>query len=447
MSLKIKILFLLHSLLQVTMITYGQSDKNDQSLKFNLNESGSHYFKATFLNQTWLRYSKANPGTTQFGATKSSLLDLSLRRTRIQFFGQITDRTFVYFQFGQNNFNMASPKQLGAFFHDALGEYSVLEDNKLKIGGGLTIASGLSRFTQPSIGTILTSDVPVFAQATTGVIDQFSRKLSIYARGQIGPIDYRFILSNPFQPGGNYGVAPSDISVNSNYASNGAGKMYQTYVFYQFFDKEGHTTPYMTGTYLGKKKILNFGAGFIFQNNAMWRKDPVTSDTIQTSLFLFATDFFLDMPLNIEKGTAISAYLGYFNHNYGKDYIRNVGVNNPYTGTTGNASFNGSGTAFPMMGTGNVLYAQAGYLFSKELFGHEEKGTLLPYASAMYASYDALTDPMTVYNIGCNYLISGHKSKLSLNYENRPVFFTQPDGSISSGSRRGLAYLQYQIYL
>lgn len=447
MSFKMKKLFLLFSFFNALTFTYAQSEKIDKSLKINLNEDGSHYFKATFLNQTWLRYSQANPGTTQFGEEKSSLLDISLRRTRIQMFGQITDRTFVYFQFGQNNFNMASPKQLGAFFHDALGEYYLLKDNKLKIGGGLTIASGLSRFTQPSIGTILTADVPVFAQATTGVIDQFSRKLSLYARGQLGKIDYRFILSNPFQPAGNYGAVPAPIASNSNFAASGAGKMYQGYIFYQFFEKEGHTTPYLTGTYLGKKKILNLGAGFIFQNNAMWRKDATNGDTTRSELFLFATDLFLDMPLNTEKGTAISAYIGYFNNNYGKDYIRNVGVNNPYTGTNGNASFNGAGTSFPMMGTGSVLYTQVGYLLPKDLFRSEEKGTLQPYASLMYANYKALNDRVAVYNIGVNYLISGHKSKLSLNYENRPVFYYQPDGMINSGSRRGLAYLQYQIYI
>ena len=40
--------------------------------------------------------------------------------------------------------------------------------------------NGLSRFSQPSIGTIVTMDVPVFAQATVDQTDEFSRKLSVY---------------------------------------------------------------------------------------------------------------------------------------------------------------------------------------------------------------------------------------------------------------------------
>jgi len=41
-------------------------------------------------------------------------------------------------------------------------------------------------------------DVPVFAQATVDQTDEFSRKLSVYARGQVGRLDYRLVLTDPF---------------------------------------------------------------------------------------------------------------------------------------------------------------------------------------------------------------------------------------------------------
>ena len=178
-------------------------------LKYNLNESGSHYFKVTFLNQTWLRYNQSNPGTTVNGDSKSETFDIGLRRTRMQLYGQINDRTFLYFQFGQNNFNYlngfgnvqgaATNRKIAAFFHDAVGEYHVFKGKDyLKLGAGLTIVNGLSRFSQPGVSSILTLDVPVFAQATVDQTDEFSRKLSLYARGQVGKIDYRFALSDPF---------------------------------------------------------------------------------------------------------------------------------------------------------------------------------------------------------------------------------------------------------
>ena len=156
-------------------------------LKLKLNDDGSHFFQITFLNQTWLRFNENNPGTTLEGDLKKHTIDIGLRRTRIQMFGQLSDHAFVYFQFGQNNFNsqfaVGANRKVAVFFHDALCEYRLSAGNQLVVGGGLTIANGLSRFSQPSIGTIMTMDVPVFAQATVDQTDEFSRKLSVYAKG------------------------------------------------------------------------------------------------------------------------------------------------------------------------------------------------------------------------------------------------------------------------
>ncbi len=176
---------------------FGQSGLSPtvEEMRLKLNEDGSHYLKWTFMNQVWIRYNDSNPGTTVMGEPADQTFDIGLRRTRIQFFGQLTDHVFFYTQFGQNNFNFLAGqnsnnngnRKFQVFFHDALGEYKVWKDNdKLKLGGGLTITNGLSRFSQPSVSTIMTMDVPVFAQATVDQTDEFSRKLSIYARGQVG---------------------------------------------------------------------------------------------------------------------------------------------------------------------------------------------------------------------------------------------------------------------
>ncbi|MEO7990943.1 MAG: hypothetical protein ABI663_15450, partial [Chryseolinea sp.] len=74
-------------------------------MKLKLNDDGSHYLKATFLNQVWVRYNESNPGTTVLGEATKNTFDIGLRRTRIQFYGQLTDHVFFYTQFGQNNFN------------------------------------------------------------------------------------------------------------------------------------------------------------------------------------------------------------------------------------------------------------------------------------------------------------------------------------------------------
>lgn len=83
----------------------AQKNSDKENLKYNLDESGSHFFQVTFLNQTWLRYNQSNAGTLLEGKKANETFDIGLRRTRIQMFGQITDKVFIYFQFGQNNFN------------------------------------------------------------------------------------------------------------------------------------------------------------------------------------------------------------------------------------------------------------------------------------------------------------------------------------------------------
>jgi hypothetical protein len=438
--------------------------KEDKPLKYSLNDDGTHWFQVTFLNQTWARYNQSNPGTKLDGEDAPETFDLGLRRTRIQMFGQITDRTFVYFQFGSNNVNAHSllpgetNRKVQAFFHDALCEYNVFKGkNWMKLGGGLTITNGLSRFSQPSIGTIATLDVPVFLQATVDQTDEFSRKMSIYVRGQIGKWDYRFSLSDPY-PIANSGN-PVTLKANSaTFAGYGHHKQYQSYIMYQFFDKEGHNTPYMTGSYLGKKKVLNVGAGVMYQSKATWYQDstagvsrtntagiPIpTASTKYNDMLLMGVEVFYESPLNKEKGTALSLFGGFFSMDYGKNYLRMNGLMNPvgaFGATNSNGSLNGAGNAYPMFGTGNHVYLQVAYLFKKDLLG--DRGTIQPFATVDIANYQALNQPMQVFDAGFNWLINGHKSKISLDYQLRPVYGL--DQKISS--RASSVILQYQIFI
>ena len=107
-------------------------------------------------------------------------------------------------------------------------------------------------------------------------------------------------------------------------------------------------------------------------------------------------------------------------------------------------SFNGAGNAFPMFGTGEVWYGQLGYLMSKDLLG-ADNGQLMPYVSLMSANYERLHDQMNVFNIGINWLLKGHTSKLTFDYQNRPVFNTAASGDIVKTSSRSQFVLQYQI--
>jgi hypothetical protein len=445
------LLLFLMIVIPFSLFSQTTSDEPVRELKLNLNSDGSHYLKWTFLNQVWLRYNESNPGTTVMGEPASSTFDIGLRRTRIQFFGQVTDHVFFYTQIGQNNFNFLAGqnanndgnRKFQVFFHDALGEYKIWKQNdNIKIGAGLTITNGLSRFSQPSVGTIMTMDVPVFAQATVDQTDEFARKLSLYARGQLGKFDYRIALSDPFPITSNGSPSSATPGPNATFARMGHHKQYQGFFIYNFLDKEPHTTPYMTGTYLGRRKVLNLEAGIISQKNATWSSSDGGATTNYHDMNLWSIALFYDAPVNTEKGTAISAYAGYFNLDYGTDYLRYNGIMNPANGIN-NGPAGGQGNAFPMFGSGNVIYSQLGYLLRENLLG---SGTLMPYASVMNARYDRLEDVMNVYNVGVNWMLQGHTSKVTLDYQIRPVF--RADGAdVVHDTYRGQIVLQYQISL
>jgi hypothetical protein len=215
------------------------------------------------------------------------------------------------------------------------------------------------------------------------------------------------------------------------------------------------------------------GAGIRYQPNAMWHGDYTQGtnsvgtqtltikDTSRTAMLLWSVDLFYDAPLNKDKGTAITVYAAYSNYGFGQNYIRNNNALNPATSVTPNlapntvtptqgnfnpnlSSFNGSGNLFPMIGTGSIYYAQAGYLLPRFKNGTQFQ----PYGQFMYANYQALKDPVVVWDLGFNYLIKGHNSKLSFDYQSRPIFnISTTDYQIHEvkSARRGMIVLQYQI--
>lgn len=408
-----------------------------KEMKLKLNESGSHYVKATFLNQVWMRMADYNPGSQVFGYNKASGFDIGLRRTRLQLFGQLTDHVFFYFQFGQNNFNNVSERKTGAFIHDALTEYQF--NKKIALGVGLTGWNGLSRFSSPSVGSIMGVDAPLFLQATNDATDQFLRKLSVYAKGKIEKLDYRIALSTPMAIQNS--STNTAISKNANFNTQPANPQLHGYVMYQFKDQESNLMPYNAGSYLGSKSVFNIGFGALYQQNGM-RYLNSKNDTVLQNILLLGVDVFYDAPLK-DNGSAISVYGGYYNYDFGKNYIRNVGPMNPTTSVNPkDATANGSGVGVPIIGTGNIGYIQVGY---KTKDGFLMKKGIMPYVSCQTAKYQKYKDQMFYYDAGVNFLFNGHTSKLTLAYQNRPIFKQDANKDYIVSQRKGAMILQYQI--
>ncbi len=449
-----KNILIIVGLVLITLPTIGQQVPSTEvqakkveypEFKKKLNESGSHYIKATVVGQFWSRYTDFNPGTTLNGYTKQVPFDIGIRRARVNFLAQPTDRIFFYAQFGQNNFNLTSKLNTGAFIHDFVGEYKI-HPKMLSIGTGLSGWSGMARFAAPAVGSILGADAPLYQQVTNGVTDQFLRKLSIYAKGKIGKLDYRFALSNPMTAQSNTAYVAKASSTAAMISPRPPQLQSQGYVNYQFFDQEDNTLAYMTGTYHGKKKILNVGAGWIQQNRALWIINA-PGDTANVNMTLLGADVFSEIPLSAKRNS-ISAYVAFTDYQMGENYLRYLGVMNPSTGIVGNNNIsNGSGgNSVPLIGTGQTIFTQLAYKFRDNLL--PEEGSIQVYASAQISKFQALKDNMMLYEGGINWLINGdHHSKLTFSYQSRPIYYKELNGDAATNSRRGMAVLQYQINL
>jgi hypothetical protein len=441
-------LFLLTITLFITTQSKAQfPDKLKNGLRYYLDKNDSaRFITLNMVGQFWIRTTENNPYTTINSTTEANTTDMSIRRIRFVLSGSLTDRVNFYVQFGQNNLNYLSARKAGSFFHDVTADYAVIK-KKLSIGVGLNGWNGPSRFSNSSVASILVLDPPGYQEVTNDTYDQFVRRLGVYAKGKLGKVDYRVSVGKPFVIQTTSGSGTEAINANSSFSTLPPNLVYQGYIMYQFFDQESNFGPGTVGSYLGKKRVFNIGAGFYSQKNAMFHYGSIAAkDTINQDLKLFALDVFYDAPLNKEKGTALSLYSCFSSYNYGTNFIKVTGPDNPANGSSKTAtSFEKSnyGNAFPYLGTGNVGYLQTAYKFRDKLLG--DQGTLQPFVDLQYSRYDRLKDAMYVFDIGVNWLIYGNNSKITLNYQNRPYFTPNANGDLVQNSRLGEWVVQYHV--
>jgi hypothetical protein len=391
-------------------------------------------FKPTFnwnvTAQIWMRHSELNEGSLVNNEVTNNYFDVSVRRLRIPVTSQLTPKLFFYSILGGNNYNFKS-KNFPITVLDLYVEYAF--NKSFEVGVGKSGWQGLSRLNLSSTKTPMGFDTPLFSLTTVGKTDDIGRVLGFWVKGQTGKLDYRLSFGTP--------IAVTQIPAgNVDFTNNRPRVKTSSYVKYQFFENESNKSAYSTGTYLQAKKVFNIGAGFQYQEKAMSDGDALLAGTNLYDMKHWAVDSFLNLPLNNEG--AITAYLGYYDYNYGKDYIRNIGANNPTSG--GGSSFNGAGVAFPMIGTGTTWYTQFGYAFKKSKFLSYPM-IIQPNIAIQTSNWDALNDQMTVYNFTVNFLMNGNQGrKISLGYQHRPVFDA---ATITQKEYKGMFVVQYQVSL
>jgi hypothetical protein len=154
------------------------------------------------------------------------------------------------------------------------------------------------------------------------------------------------------------------------------------------------------------------------------------------------------------KGYLVNTYVLFQNMNYGKNYLRNIGVFNTSTvigneeqlgEAYANRSVMGAGNVQPTLGTGNILYAQFGLKFPS----YENGSAFMPYITGTYKSFEAIEEASLQYDLGLNYFINKHNAKVTLLYSTRPVYkfdASQPNG-IAQNGLKGQVTLQTHLWL
>lgn len=402
-------------------------------LSYPLNKENTHYIKANLVGQFWLRYTAMNPGSVYNGYSKQDGIDIGIRRFRLQMLSQLNDRLFFYTQFGLNNFHSYSDRQAGFYVMDANSDYALIQD-KLSLGAGLSSWVGFSRFSSPAASSILGVDAPLQLQATNDVTDQFIRRLGVYAKGYLGKLNYRLSMVQPFDIQKSPIASKVNLSTVSSFSPLPPMMQWNAYLNYEFLEKEQNSTPYFAGTYLGQKRVSTLGAGITYQKDALWILNS-KKDTAFHPLVLTSVDYFYEAPLT-GKGGVLNMYFNASYTDFGKKYLRMLGAMNPMTGSSDNSILNGGGNRFPAYGTGFSLYSQVAYKFPKKIL----KSDFMPYVALQRSYYDALNLPMNFFECGFNLLLDGNNSKVTIGYQNRPVF----DHSGELLSRKGAIALQMQ---
>lgn len=446
----------------------GEKPATDHSYKpliLKMDEKGEKYIRFITWHQFWASYTQNNPGTTDAnGKIQEGSIDLALRRSRFLTYAQVSPRFLILTHWGINNQSFATGgsavggnqasltnnggKKPQMFIHDAWTEFEVAK-NELYIGTGLHYWNGISRLSSQSTLNFMTMDAPIFNWPLIESNDQFARQFGVYAKGQLGKLDYRVSINKPFLNGIAATRSTFINALKSGAAVSGVAQhvysekpAYSGYVNYMFKDKENNKLPFYVGSYLGAKTVFNLGAGFYIHPEATASITVNGRDSVFTThnVNLFGVDAFLDKPINKEKGTCLSIYGAAYFYDFGSNYLRNIGILNTHTAATGEtATLARGGNAQATIGTGTIGYVQVGYGLPKMKDGRQ----FMPYVTLTYKDFDRLRESSLQYDLGLNYLLNGHNAKVTLQYSNRPTYST---GLVKNGSK-GQLTLQTHIFL
>ncbi len=408
-------------------------------MKINISPDGSKYVRLMTAVQFWSRYSENNTGTVS--ATEeptSSQVDFGIRRARLLLVSQLNSRFVIVTQLGINSQSTISggapgeatgPGKKSLFYmHDAMVDYKV--NKYLNLGGGLHAYNGISRQSSFAAFSLITLDVPGTQWPVLDAIDQTGRGLGLFAHGRVGHFDYRLSVNDAYKS--NVASTPATLTTGvAQFNPRARGKVYQGYFDWEFLDKEANLVPFPVGSYLGSRRVLNVGAGFLYYGDGMYVRQQALPAKLPTDawsigytkqdLSVLAADVFFDTPIDTTQKTAFTLYSAFYKYNMGDNLVRYAGNLNPGSGS---AALRGN--AVPVLGTGTAQTLQVGYVLPQRLLG--PKMRLQPYLDYTHGRYDGLRrengtiQDVHLFDGGVNVLLDNHQAKVTLNYRARPDF-------------------------
>ena len=146
----------------------------------------------------------------------------------------------------------------------------------------------------------------------------------------------------------------------------------------------------------------------MYQLKAMWIQGTTQKDTLYQPMVLLSAEAFLDAQSTKKKERHFLPIWG-FSIIFGTNYLKYNGIMNPENGinsTVGN------------VGKSNATCGNA-YRLGK---------------------------PTTVVNAGFNWLINGHKAKITLDWQNRRIY-AESNGRVQHECSNFFFVLQYQVFI
>jgi hypothetical protein len=390
-----------------------------------LDSSGEHYLRFIIWNQIWL-------SSNNLAENDASLqMSMSIRRSRLITYAQLSPRFMVLSHFGLNSLTPGNLTSLGnngdaaqIFLHGAWAEVKL--NKQFYIGGGLHYWNGLTRLASQSTVSFagLDQSRPFTAYHSLGITDQFARHLGVYVKGNAGKFHYRISWNNPgnkpLNDGLDYsslfnesGEPVSSMSYTGVLNKNKDGKptgnnIYTAYFKYDLWEEEASKLPYFSGNYLGTKRILALGGGFFLHPNGMYN----TTTQAHTDVRHFALDLFIDQPLTTGS---IQGYLSIQNFDYGENYISR------------------------WAGTGQSYFGQLAY-YLKSLKS-------MPYIAYSHSIFEGAEKPIRSLDVGINYFISGHNCKLTFEYHTIMDDYREAGLSFDGTTDWRQIRIQFQVFL